>query len=91
VAVDEGRRYLGSQSGRTGIVALEAGTGEERWHVSTGAVTGGPVVAGDLVVVWSYHRVLAFDTDGSHRWSPNVLETDARPIAVDDQHVYVPA
>lgn len=91
VAVEDGTLYLGSQSGSTGVVALDAETGEERWRVSTGAVTGGPIVSGDLVVVRSHHRVLAFDTEGSDRWSANVLEADARPMAADDQYVYVPA
>lgn len=91
VAVQDGTLYLGSGSGNTGLVALDAETGEERWNLSTGAVTGGPVVSGDLVVVRSHHRVLAFGTDGTDRWSANVLEADARPMAVDDQYVYVPA
>lgn len=91
VAVHDGTLYVGSQSGRTGLLAIDAGTGEEQWSVSTGAVTGGPVVADDLVLVRSHHRVLAFGTDGTQHWSANVLEADARPMAVDDQYVYVPA
>jgi outer membrane protein assembly factor BamB len=91
VAVHDGTLYLGSMSGTTGVVALDAETGAERWRGDTGAVTGGPVVDGDLVVVRSHHLVVAFDADGTRRWSVNVLEADARPMAVDDRHVYVPA
>lgn len=91
VAVHDGTLYLGSHSGRTGLLAVDTGTGEDRWSVSTAAVTGGPVVVDDLVLVRSHQQVLAVGTDGTRRWSANVLEADARPMAVDDRHVYVPA
>lgn len=91
VAVRDGTLVLGSRAGTTGVVALDAETGEERWSASTGAVTGGPVVDGDLVVVRSHHLVVAFDSTGERRWTFNVLEADSRPMAVDDQRLYVPA
>ncbi|WP_137285619.1 outer membrane protein assembly factor BamB family protein [Halorussus salinisoli] len=91
VAVLEETLYIGSQSGKTGVVALDATTGERRWTESTHAVTGGPVAHGNGIIVQSHQLVIAFDTDGSRRWSFNVLEGTARPIAVDDRHVYVAA
>ncbi|GAB7093175.1 hypothetical protein JCM30237_03270 [Halolamina litorea] len=89
VAVHDGTLYLGSHSGSTGLVALDARTGEEQWRVSTGAVTVGPVVDDGLVVVQSYGLVEAFDTDGDRRWSFNVPEESAYPIAVGNERVYV--
>ena len=92
VAVHDGTLYLGSQAGNTGIVALDAETGEERWRADTGRVTSStPVVADDLVVVRNYGLVTAFDTSGAKRWSFNVGEDTAYPLAVGDEHVYVPA
>lgn len=91
VAVGDGTLYLGSQSGDTGVIALDGTTGEPRWTESTPAVTGGPVVHPEGVVVRSHQVVTAFDPDGTRRWSFNVLENTPRPIAVDDRHVYVPA
>ncbi|SFP09672.1 MULTISPECIES: outer membrane protein assembly factor BamB family protein [Halolamina] len=91
VAVHDGTLYLGSASGNTGVVALDADTGEEHWRVSTGAVTEGPVVTEDLVVVRSHGMVTALDTDGQHRWTVNVLEPDPRAVAVGDERVFVPA
>lgn len=91
VAVRDGTLYLGSLSGETGVVALDAGTGAERWSRSTDVVTGGPVVDGDLVVVRSHGLVVAFDADGTRRWSFNAIESDGRPMAVDEHRVYVPA
>lgn len=91
VAIRDGTVYLGSQSGATGVVALDAKTGETRWTASTRAVTGGPVVNREGLVVRSHRRVVAFDTDGTRRWSFGVLEGTARPVAVDTGRVYVPA
>lgn len=92
VAVHDGTLYLGSQAGNTGIVALDAETGEERWRADTGRVTSGtPVVTDDLVVVRNYGLVTAFDTSGEKRWSFNVGQDTAYPLAVGDEHVYVPA
>lgn len=73
------------------MVALDATTGERRWTESTHAVTGGPVAHTNGIIVQSHEDVIAFETDGSRRWSFNVLEGTARPIAVDDRHVYVAA
>lgn len=89
-AVHDGTVYLGSQSGNTGVVALDADTGEELWRVSTGAVTGGPVVDDGLVLVQSHSLVTALGTDGTERWSFNVVAAGTGPMAVDEQHVYVP-
>lgn len=90
-ALHDGTLYLGSQSGNTGVVALDADTGEMEWRVSTGAVTGGPVVDDGLVLVQSHSLLLALGTDGAERWTVNLVEDRAEPLAVDDEHVYVPA
>lgn len=89
-AVADGTVYLGSRSGTTGVVALDAKNGGEEWHASTGSVTGGPVVHDGLVVVESHGLVTAFDTDGDERWSFNVPGDRFGPMAADDDHVYVP-
>ncbi|MFC4407364.1 outer membrane protein assembly factor BamB family protein [Haloarchaeobius iranensis] len=89
VAVHDGVLYVGSSSGRTGVTALDAATGAVRWQLSTAPVMGGPVVHGDRVVVRTRHAVVAFDLDGTHRWSFGVADGDVLPVAVDDQHVYV--
>lgn len=89
VAVDDDTLYLGSSAGSTGVVALNADTGEKQWHVSTGAVTSGPVVHDGLVVVQSHSLLVALGTDGSRRWSFNLVEQNDGSIAVDDRHVYV--
>ena len=52
-------------------------------------MTVGPVAHPEGVVVQSHQLVTAFDLDGTRRWSFNVLEETARPIAVDERHVYV--
>lgn len=91
VAVNDGTLYLGSQSGATGLVAIDAQSGTQLWSESTGAVTQGPVVGDDIVAVVTQELVVAFDTDGTRRWSFNPPERDPRPVAVDDRHVYVPA
>lgn len=90
VAVRDGVLYVGSRAGTTGLTALDADTGEERWHRSTAAVMAGPVVHGGRVVARTRHAVLAFDLDGTRRWSFDVADGDVLPMAVDDQHVYVP-
>ncbi|WP_326838284.1 outer membrane protein assembly factor BamB family protein [Halocalculus aciditolerans] len=83
--------YLGSRSGKTGVVALDAATGEKEWKESTRAVTGGPVAHPNGVVVQSHQLVTVFDTDGTRQWSFNIPEAGVRPIAVDSQHLYVSA
>ncbi|WP_082677756.1 PQQ-binding-like beta-propeller repeat protein [Haloferax sp. Q22] len=91
VAVLGDTLYLGSQSGSTGVVALDAATGDTEWEAYTRAVTGGPVAHSKGVVVQSHQLVTAFDTDGTRQWSFNVRGPRARPLAVDGQHVYVSA
>jgi len=91
VALQDDTLYLGSQSGATGVVALDANTGEERWSKSTAAVIDGPVVRDDLVVVRTHKLVVAFDTEGTRQWSYNVLDADSHAMAMNDQHVYVPS
>ncbi|MDQ2055814.1 PQQ-binding-like beta-propeller repeat protein [Halobellus sp. H-GB7] len=83
-AVYDETLYLGSQSGNTGVVALDATTGDTRWTKSTPAVTAGPVAHPEGVVVQSHQLVTAFGLDGTRRWSFSVREETARPIAVDD-------
>jgi len=89
-AVADGTVYLGSQSGETGVVALDAATGDQQWTASTPRVTGGPVAHDGGVVVQCNQLLVAFATDGSRRWSVNVPGRTAGPLAADDQHVYVP-
>ena len=91
VAVDGDTMYVGSNSGRTGIVALDADDGEEQWRVSTNPVTEGPVVYDDLVVVQSYGLVVAYGTDGERRWGFNLVDGGYHSMAVDDDHVYAAA
>jgi len=91
VAVFDDTLYLGSRSGKTGVVALDAETGETAWEESTRAVTGGPIAHSKGVVVQSHQLVTAFDTDGTRRWSFNIRDARVRPIAVDSRHVYVSA
>lgn len=88
-AVNDGTVYVGSQSGETGVVALDTRTGETQWTEDTPAVTGGPVVHSNGIVVQSHQLVIALAHDGTRRWSFNVRDDTSRPIAVDDQHVYV--
>lgn len=90
VAVGDDVLYVGSLSGTTGVTALDADTGDERWHVSTRAVTAGPVLHADRIVVRTHQLVAAFDLDGTRRWSFNVLDPWTQTLAVDDRHVYVP-
>lgn len=91
VAVGDGVLYAGSLSETPGVVALDADTGEERWHERTAPVTAGPVVHGGRVVVQTHQLVIAFDPDGTRRWSFNLLDPGVRTLAVDDQHVYATA
>ena len=91
VAVLDGTLYLGSRSGKTGLVALDATTGEKEWVESTRTVTGGPVAHPEGVVVQSHQLVTAFDTDGTRQWSFNIPDAGVQQIAVDSQHLYVSA
>jgi outer membrane protein assembly factor BamB len=88
VAVRDGTAYVGSQSGATGLVALDTQTGDVQWTASTPAITGGPVVHSNGIVVQSHQLVIAFDHEGTRKWTFNVREDTQRPLAVDDQHVY---
>ena len=89
-AVADGTVYLGSQSGETGVVALDAATGEEQWPAPPPAVTGGPVARDRGVVVQCHQLLVALAPDGTRRWSFNVPDETAGPLAADDRHVYVP-
>lgn len=92
IAIHDDTLYLGSWTGRTGLIAVDAATGKERWSRSTDGVTAGPVVDDGLVVVQAGTLLWAFDTDGSERWAFTVPDED-RPfaqLAMDDRHVYVP-
>ncbi|WP_440992251.1 outer membrane protein assembly factor BamB family protein [Haloarchaeobius baliensis] len=91
VAVHDGVLYVGSLSEMPGVVALDADTGEELWHERTAPVTAGPVVHDGRVVVQTRELVVAFDLDGTRRWSFNLVDPGVRTMAVDDRHVYVPA
>lgn len=91
VAVGDGRLYLGSSSGQTGVVAVDAETGETDWARSTPRVTAGPVVSDGLVVAQTGSVLRAFDTDGGELWTASLPNQTARRLqsAVDDSHVYV--
>ncbi|SDJ84032.1 Outer membrane protein assembly factor BamB, contains PQQ-like beta-propeller repeat [Halovenus aranensis] len=90
-AVENGRLYLGSSSGQTGVVAVDAETGETDWSRSTPRVTAGPVVHDGLVVAQTGSVVRAFDTDGGELWAVSLPNQTPRRLqsAVDDSHVYV--
>jgi len=83
--------YLGSRSGKLGVVALDATTGEKEWEASTRAVTGGPVAHQKGVAVQSHQLVTVFDTDGTRQWSVNIPDARGQQIAADSQHLYVSA
>ncbi len=89
-AVHDETLYVGSYSGRTGVIAVDAATGDELWTQPTGRVLAGPVVDEGLVVVRDDGVVSAFETDGTERWAFSVPGGYGTPIALDDQHVYVP-
>lgn len=91
VAVHDGTLYVGSLSGRTGVIAVEARTGEERWSRSTDVTVAGPIVDDELVAVRTHGSVTAFGTDGSERWTFSVPRDDWQTMAMDDKHIYVPA
>ncbi|QKY21696.1 PQQ-binding-like beta-propeller repeat protein [Halolamina sp. CBA1230] len=87
-AVDGDTLYVGSNSGATGIVAMETDDGEVQWRAETNPVTGGPVVYDDLLLIQSYGLVVAYGTDGERRWGFNLVDSGHQPMAVDDEHVY---
>ncbi len=90
VAIADGTLFLGSLSGRTGVLAVEATSGESLWTGSTGAVTGGPVADGELVIVQSHSVFTAFDHDGRERWTYNIPQgVSSSALALDHRHVYV--
>nr|WP_275883705.1 PQQ-binding-like beta-propeller repeat protein [Halorhabdus sp. BNX81] len=90
VAVQDDTLFVGSHTGRTGVAAVDAETGETMWTKSTHRVIAGPVVDDRLVVVKGGSVLRAFDTDGTDRWAFNIPgDVPGIPIAVDDQHVYV--
>ncbi|MDJ1432558.1 PQQ-binding-like beta-propeller repeat protein [Halostagnicola sp. A-GB9-2] len=91
IAVHDGTLYLGSMAGETGLVAVDAETGDLRWFRSTAGVSAGPVVDDGLVVVQGDSLVHAFDTDGTERWTFNVPgDRFESPLALDENYVYVP-
>lgn len=91
IAVTDGVLYVGSYSGRTGVVAVDVATGDELWTRSTSRVSAGPVVHDGLVVVRCGSLVRAFDTDGTDDWTFNLLDDYWEvELAVGDQHVFVP-
>ena len=89
-AVHDETLYVGSYSGRTGVIAVDAATGDDLWTQPTGRVLAGPVVDDRLVVVRDDSVVRAFETDGTERWTFSVPDGYGTPLALDDQHVYVP-
>ncbi|MFC7115302.1 PQQ-binding-like beta-propeller repeat protein [Natronoarchaeum sp. GCM10025703] len=89
-AVDGDTVFLGSLSGWTGLVAVDAATGAMRWSRSTPRVVSGPAVDDGLVVVQAGDLLVGFDTDGTERWTFAVPGGDrASKLALDEQHVYV--
>jgi len=87
--------YAASKTGR--VHALAAGDGSERWSASAtdgeGAVTGGPVVAGDTVLVGTGRResVVAFGADdGTRRWEFYARGAVRTPVTAVGEAMLVP-
>ncbi|OIB56538.1 hypothetical protein BBD46_17570 [Natrialba sp. SSL1] len=90
VAVHDEALFAGARSGRTGVLAVDAATGNERWARSTAPVIAGPVVDDDLVVVQAESVLTAFEPNGTERWTFNVVDDYwETPLAMDDEHIYV--
>lgn len=90
VAVAGKTAYVGSLGDPTGVLALDAGSGEPRWTAETGRVAAGPAVVGGRVVVRGAGRVTALDRTGERRWSVRVPDGRGRAVALDDRRTYVP-
>ncbi|HEU0115104.1 MAG TPA: PQQ-binding-like beta-propeller repeat protein, partial [Thermomicrobiales bacterium] len=88
-AIVDGMVYIGSNDNL--LHALDAATGAERWHATTGgalvggAVVGSPTVPDGTVYVGSADKVLyALDAaDGKARWQVAGAIADASPVVVD--------
>jgi len=83
-AVADGTVYVGDLLGV--LHALDADSGEPRWHFPTGAeIKSSPVVAGDLVLIGSYdeHFYGVDRTTGEARWS---LQTEGPGHATPGRH-----
>lgn len=91
IAIHDDTLYLGSSGGTTGVVAVDARSGDVRWARSTARVREGPVVDDGLVVVRDENGLAAFDTDGAERWTVAVPDDGhGSALALDDDRVYVP-
>lgn len=91
IAIRDDALYLGSSGGATGVVAVDARTGDVRWARSTARVIAGPVVDDGLVAVRDENGLAAFDTEGTERWTVAVPDDGhGSPLALDDDRVYVP-
>lgn len=88
VAVEGDAVYVGSNAGVTGVVALDADSGEELWRAPADPVTGGPVVEDGLLVIRSHGLLIAYGTDGKRRWTFNLVNGTTHPMAIDGSHVY---
>ncbi|ELY94157.1 WD40-like repeat protein [Natrialba hulunbeirensis JCM 10989] len=90
VAVHDETLFVGGYSGRAGVLAVDAATGDDRWAHATDRVIAGPVVDDELVVVQAGSVLTAFERDGTERWTFNVVDDYwETPLAMDDEHIYV--
>lgn len=75
-----------------GLTALDAQSGERRWHTDLGleppapSVTR-PAVAGDHLLVGTKERLVSIDTaDGSQRWERSIAGFPIGPMAATPDH-----
>lgn len=80
-AAVDGTVYVAARGG--GLYALDARSGEPRWHDERPAM-GPPVVRDGAVYVRNGHRLRAFATDGSERWTVGVPGDRTGPPAATD-------
>jgi outer membrane protein assembly factor BamB len=78
--------YLGEGSG--GVLAVDARTGERRWHQSLDSATGRPWVHNGTVYAQTDEQIVALDsTEGTERWRVE----QANPLLVAPHGLYVVA
>jgi outer membrane protein assembly factor BamB/sugar lactone lactonase YvrE len=93
-ALSDGTIYIPSD-GPLGLVALDASTGVERWHVV--GIGGRPAVAGGMLVTRSEHGeergldLVALDAaTGKEQWRVAGTQTVFWTPAIDDGVIYIP-
>jgi outer membrane protein assembly factor BamB len=84
-SISDGTVFIGSADKK--LYAVDADTGQEKWHFETkGIIRSTPVVAAGLVFIGSYdHNVYAVDAaTGALRWQHDTLkEVVSSPLIVD--------